>query len=146
MSSPMMVNDPEEIEIEDALIIGSVPSPVHSTRQEPEKDSELTSLSVRPDPITGPFEECADSITEFRIITLPIVELPPSVHCPVPIPRPELELLRSTCELEIIRTAIAELAPNSSPFPVPIPAPDAERAPTIVEFQIVRLSIFEVPY
>jgi hypothetical protein len=89
---------------------------------------------------------------ELQIMTVSILETPPSEQNPVPIPEPPAsspplpssEIVHPICEFEINKTPIEELAPSPLAFPVPIPEPEFEIASTMVEFQIVMVSIAEV--
>jgi hypothetical protein len=98
-----------------------------------------------PVPIPEPSPELACTTVEFQTVTLSIIEAAPHSKKPVPIPAPDCETIPSRQELEINRTPIDDLEPESEPPPVPITEPLSERAPITVEFQIVIASIVEVP-
>jgi hypothetical protein len=87
-SRVMNVNDPWEIEMDVALTVGQVKFRLHMIRHEPEKDSELTTLPGRLDPIEEPFIDLFEPMDESEIAILSILEIPPLEPCPVPIPEP----------------------------------------------------------
>jgi hypothetical protein len=143
----MNTSDAADIQIDDALIGGIRPIPLHSKKQERVNDSEPISLPVGPDPIAAPFDEPIDLKDEPEIDNVSIIDDPPCSHDPVPIPEPSPDVLLSTSESETTKSPIDEFdPPQPYPYPVPIPEPrDPEIAIMIVEFQIVRFPIFDAP-
>jgi hypothetical protein len=82
---------------------------------------------------------------EFEIASSSILEVPPLIQAPLPIPQPSLdEVLTSKCEL-VTEMTPSELDPYHSAYEQPIAESRSRFLATAVEFQMVRLSMREAP-
>jgi hypothetical protein len=80
---------------------------------------------------------------ELTTVTVPMLEMPPSLADPDPIPVAESCRFAVMAASEMIRFSIVEFPPLAEPDPIPAPEPDAHTE--ILPPEMVRFSTAEIP-